>query len=195
VRLVVSGAHRGPTRALDALLPEPSWQRDRTHFMRSLLCRVARSAPPFVATLVGTIFAQPSAAEVAAQLQRVWEQFARCFPAAAELLERAAPDITAFASFPQAPWRQIWPNNPQESLNREVRRRSDLVGIFSGREAIVRPVGMLLAEQNGEWAVARRYMSAASLAALAAPQAALEAEDDETAEDEEVMPALVAGAG
>jgi putative transposase len=162
--------------------------------MRNLLCRVPKSAQPFVATLVRTIFAQPSAAEVAAQLERVCEQLLRRFPAAAELIQRAAPDITAFAAFPPAHWRQIWSNNPQERLNREIRRRSDVVGIFPDREAIVRLVGMVLAEQHDEWAVARRYMSADSLATLRRPPAELEASDDETSE-EEVMPVLVAAAG
>lgn len=158
--------------------------------MRNLLCRAPKSAQPFVATLVRTIFAQPYPEEVAAHLARVCEQLARRFPAAAELLERAAPDITAFAHFPQAHWRQIWSNNPQERLNRELRRRSDAVGIFPDRSAIVRLVGMVLAEQHDEWAVARRYMSADSLAALTAPPSALE-----TGDEEEVMPVLVAAAG
>ena len=195
VRLVVSDDHRGLTRAIDAQLPGASWQRCRTHFMRNLLCRVPRSAQPFVATLVRTIFAQPSAEEVAAQLGRVCEQLARRFPGAAELLERAAPDITAFAHFPVAHWRQIWSNNPQERLNREIRRRSDVVGIFPDRAAIIRLVGMVLAEQHDEWAVARRYMSGGSLAAVTLPHAALEKSEDEAADDEEVMPVLVAAAG
>jgi transposase-like protein len=190
VKLVVSDDHRGLTRAIDARLPGASWQRCRTHFMRNLLCRVPKSAQPFVATLVRTIFAQPCPEEVAAQLARVQEQLARRFPAAADLLERAAPDITAFAHFPVAHWRQIWSNNPQERLNREIRRRSDVVGIFPDRAAITRLVGMVLAEQHDEWAVARRYMSADSLAVLTAPPAALE-----TAEQEEIMPVLVAAAG
>ena len=119
-------------------LPGASWQRCRTHFMRNLLCRVPRSAQPFVATLVRTIFAQPSPQEVAAQLERVVEQLEGRFPEVAALLEGAAPDITAFAAFPIAHWRQIWSNNPQERLNREIRRRSDVVGIFPDRDAIVR---------------------------------------------------------
>jgi putative transposase len=195
VQLVISDDHRGLTRAIDAQLAGASWQRCRTHFMRNLLCRVPRSAQPFVATLVRTIFAQPCPEEVAAQLQRVCEQLARRFPAAAELLEAAAAEITAFAAFPVAHWRQIWSNNPQERLNREIRRRSDVVGIFPDREAIVRLVGMVLAEQHDEWAVARRYMSADSLAALARPRAELEANDDDATSEEEVMPALVAAVG
>jgi len=168
VRLVVSDDHRGLTNAIDALLPGASWQRCRTHFMRNLLTRVPRSAQPFVATMVRTVFAQPSAAEVAAQLGRVTEQLEEGFPAVAELLERAAPDVTAFAAYPTEHWRQIWSNNPQERLNREIRRRTDVVGIFPDRGAVIRLVGMVLAEQHDEWAVGRRYMSAGSLAKLTA---------------------------
>ena len=132
--------------------------------MRNLLTRVPKSAQGVVATLVRTIFAQPSAEEVQAQLGRVTEQLERLFPAAAELLAQAGPDITAFACLPTEHWRQIWSNNPQERLNREIRRRTDVVGIFPNRAAIVRLVGAVLAEQHDEWAVARRYMSQESLA-------------------------------
>lgn len=164
VRLVISDDHRGLVEAIGAVLPGASWQRCRTHFVRNLLTRVPKSAQGVVATLVRTIFAQPSAEEVAAQLERVREQLERMFPAAAELLEAAGPDITAFAALPVEHWRQIWSNNPQERLNREIRRRTDVVGIFPNRSAIVRLVGAVLAEQHDEWAVARRYMSVESLA-------------------------------
>jgi len=116
--------------------------------------------------MVRTIFAQPSAEEVQAQLERVIDQLAGRFAEVAAMLERAAPDITAFAHFPVAHWRQIWSNNPQERLNREIRRRSDVVGIFPDRDAVVRLIGMVLAEQHDEWVVARRYMSGGSLAKL-----------------------------
>jgi putative transposase len=186
VQLVVSDDHRGLTNAIDALLPGASWQRCRTHFMRNLLTRVPKSAQPFVATLVRTVFAQPSAEEVAAQLGRVVEQLRGRFPQVAEMLEDAAPDVTAFAAFPVEHWRQTWSNNPQERLNREIRRRSDVVGIFPNREAVVRLVGMVLAEQHDEWAVARRYMSAGSLAKLT-PTTLIELK-----EHEEVTPQLMA---
>ena len=190
VHLVVSDDHRGLVAAIDATLPGAAWQRCRTHFMRNLLCRVPRSAQPFVATLVRTIFAQPSAAEVAAQLARVVEQLAGRFPEVASMLEGAAPDITAFAALPVAHWRQIWSNNPQERLNREIRRRSDVVGIFPGREAIMRLIGMVLAEQHDEWAVSRRYMSADSLAAAA--HGSLRLEPSEELDEDAVSPLLEA---
>ncbi len=186
VRLVVSDDHKGLTSAIAAVLPGCAWQRCRTHFMRNVLCRVPRSAQPFVATLVRTIFAQPSAEEVQAQLRRVILQLEERFPDVARMLEEAAPDITAFSSFPVEHWRQIWSNNPQERLNREIRRRSDVVGIFPDRSSIIRLVGAVLAEQHDEWQVARRYMSAESLAkAMAPPVRAGELE-------EEVGPLLMA---
>jgi putative transposase len=169
VKLVISDDHRGLVGAIDAVLPGSSWQRCRTHFMRNVLCRVPRSAQPFVATLVRTIFAQASAEEVQAQLRRVVEQLEGRFPDVARLLEEAAPDITAFTSFPVEHWRQIWSNNPQERLNREIRRRSDVVGIFPDRASIIRLVGAVLAEQHDEWQVARRYMSQESLAKALSP--------------------------
>ncbi len=164
VRLVISDAHPGLVDAIAATLPGSSWQRCRTHFLRNLLTRVPKSAGPFVATIVRSIFAQPDAPTTHAQHTRVIEQLSERFPAAAEMLAEAGPDILAFTSFPQPHWRQIWSNNPQERLNKEIRRRTDVVGIFPDRGSVIRLVGMVLAEQHDEWAVVRRYMSAESLA-------------------------------
>jgi putative transposase len=132
--------------------------------MRNLLARVPKSAQGLVATLVRTIFAQPDATSTLAQHTRIVEQLESRFPAAAELLADAAGELLAFTAFPKEHWRQIWSNNPQERLNRELRRRTDVVGIFPHREAVIRLVGAVLAEQHDEWAVARRYMSVESLA-------------------------------
>lgn len=159
VQLVVSDAHEGLRQAIGAVLPGTSWQRCRTHFMRNLLIRVPKSAQPLVASLVRSIFAQPDAASVWRQLHQVVEQLASRFPQAAELLEESATDLLAFTGFPPAHWRQIWSNNPLERLNKEIRRRTDVVGIFPNRAAILRLVGAVLAEQNDEWAVARRYLT------------------------------------
>ena len=164
VELVISDAHQGLKEAIAGVLPGASWQRCRTHFIRNLLCRVPKSAQGLVATLVRTVFAQPDAASTWAQHARIVDQLAERFPAAAELLADAAADLLAFTAFPKEHWRQIWSNNPQERLNREIRRRTDVVGIFPNRAAVIRLVGAVLAEQHDEWAVARRYMSAESLA-------------------------------
>jgi transposase-like protein len=166
VQLVVSDAHVGLTHAIAAVLPGASWQRCRTHFGRNLLTRVPKAAQDLVATLVRSIFAQPDATAVWAQHGRIVSELTTRYPAAADLLAAAAPDLLAFTAFPVEHWRQIWSNNPQERLNREIRRRTDVVGIFPNRPAILRLVGAILAEQHDEWAVARRYMSAESLAKL-----------------------------
>ncbi len=185
VRLVISDDHAGLVAAVAAVLPGASWQRCRTHFVRNLLTRVPKSAQPLVATLVRSIFAQPSRDEVEAQHARVVEQLAARFPQAAELLAEGREDLLAFRLLPAEHWRQIWSNNPQERLNREIRRRTDVVGIFPTREAVIRLVGAVLAEQHEEWAVARRYMSAESLT-----KARLVRLGDELTE--EVMPVLAA---
>jgi putative transposase len=170
VKLVSSDAHPGLVDAIAATLPGAAWQRCRTHFMRNLLTRVPKSAQSFVATMVRTIFAQPDAATVHEQHARIVDQLATRFPEAAALLEQANPDLLAFTSFPKEHWRQLWSNNSLERLNKEIRRRTDVVGIFPDRGSIVRLVGAVLAEQNDEWAVARRYISADSIAkALADP--------------------------
>ena len=169
VRLVTSDAHPGLVDAIAATLPGASWQRCRTHFMRNLLTRVPKAAQGFVATMVRTIFAQPDAATVFEQHARIVDQLEGRFPEAAALLDEAAADLLAFTGFPKEHWRQLWSNNSLERLNREIRRRTDVVGIFPDRAAIVRLVGTLLAEQNDEWAVTRRYMSAESIAKAVAP--------------------------
>jgi transposase-like protein len=163
VELVISDAHEGLKDAIASVLGGAGWQRCRTHFMRNLLTRVPRAAQGMVATVVRSIFAQPDAETTWAQLERVSQQLEERFPVVAAMLLDAAHDILAFTPFPKEHWRQIWSNNPQERLNKELRRRSDVVGIFPNRPAIVRLIGAVLAEQHDEWAVARRYMSAESL--------------------------------
>ncbi len=162
VELVTSDAHQGLRAAIATVFGGASWQRCRTHFMRNVLTRVPKSAEGLVATTVRTIFQQPSAEAVHAQHARVVEQLDERFPAAAAMLAEA-PEVLAFTACPVAHWKQVWSNNPQERLNREIRRRTDVVGIFPNRAAVVRLVGAVLAEQHDEWAVARRYMTMVTL--------------------------------
>ena len=136
----------------------------RTHYLRNLLTKVPKSAQPWVATLVRTIFDQPDPAWVREQFGRVVETIAAKFPDAAEHLDNAREDLLAFAGFPHEIWRQIWSNNPQERLNKEIRRRTDVVGIVPNRAAIIRLVGAVLAEQTDEWTEQRRYMGTEILA-------------------------------
>ena len=163
VKLVISDAHSGLKEAIGSELPGSSWQLCRTHFMRNLLNKVPKKAQEVVATLVRSIFAQPTRKEVLAQCERVIDELERMFPDAAEMLDEAKEEILAFSVFPKSTWRQIWSNNPQERLNREIRRRSDVVGIFPDRGAIIRLIGAVLAEYNDEWMISRRYMSLEAL--------------------------------
>ena len=165
VQLVTSDCHHGLRDAIAAVLPGASWQRCRAHYARNLATKVPKSAQPWVATLVRTIFEQPDATSVRAQHHQVVTALEAKFPAAAAHLDEARDDILAFTAFPHEIWRQIWSNNPQERLNKEIRRRTDVVGIFPGRDAIIRLVGAVLAEQNDEWTEARRYMGPEVLAA------------------------------
>ena len=140
-------------------------RRHNVHYHRNLLTRVPKTAQPWVSTLVRTIFEQPDAASVRAQHAQVVQALEAKLPAAAAHLDDARDDILAFTAFPREVWRQVWSNNPQERLNKEVRRRTDVVGIFPARDAIIRLVGAVLAEQNDEWTESRRYMGLEILAA------------------------------
>ena len=163
VRLVISDSHEGLKQAIAAVLVGASWQRRRVHFIRNVMVRVPKSLQPMVATLIRSIFTQPDRQTAWEQQARVVEQLMGPAPQAAVMVAEAAEDIFAFANFPKEHWRQIWSNNPQERLNREIRRRTDVVGIFPNRSAVFRLIGAMLAEQNDEWTVARRYLSVESL--------------------------------
>ena len=177
VQLVISDAHPGLVAAIGSALPGASWQRCRTHYLRNLLTKVPRSAQPHVATQVRTIFDQADTDAVTAQYDRVVDALAARYREAAEHLEAARADLLAFTAYPREIWRQIWSNNPQERLNKEIRRRTDVVGIFPNRDALIRLVGAVLAEQSDEWTEGRRYMSLELLA-----KARLAAVDGERAE-------------
>ena len=163
VQLVISDAHEGLKGAIEAVLAGAAWQRCRTHAMRNLLTKVPKASQGMFATLVRTIFEQPDGTQVWAQHARVVDQLTERFPEPAAMLVDMGPDLLAFTDFPVEHWSAIRSNNPQERLNKELRRRTDVVGIFPNRAAVVRLVGAVLAEQHDEWAVARRYMSAESL--------------------------------
>jgi putative transposase len=180
VRLTISDAHAGLKSAIASVLPGSSWQRCRAHFVLNLLGRVPKSAQAAVATMVRSVFAQPDAASVVAQFDTVLRSLESRFEEAAALFAAAREELLAFTGFPKEHWRQIWSNNPQERLNKEIRRRTDVVGIFPNRQAIVRLVGALLAEQHDEWAIARRYFSLDSLAAVIAPRSTSAASSEVT---------------
>ena len=186
VKLVISDAHGGLKDAIASCLSGATWQRCRTHFMRNLLAKVPKASQDLVATVVRSIYAQPDPKNVLTQYAAVVAQLEDKFPDAAALLDEAKDDILAFATFPKEHWRQIWSNNPLERLNREIRRRTDVVGIFPNRQAVIRLVGAVLAEQHDEWQVARRYMSVESLAKAKFALIEGEKEDD----PEEVKEAL-----
>ncbi|BBF98792.1 MULTISPECIES: IS256 family transposase [Pseudonocardia] len=158
VQLVISDAHPGLVAAIASALPGAAWQRCRTHYLRNLLSRVPKSAQPHVATQVRTIFDQPDADAVTAQYGRVVDTLTARWPDAAKHLDNARDELLAFTAYPREVWRQIWSNNPQERLNKEIRRRTDVVGIFPGRDSLIRLVGAVLAEQSDEWTENRRYM-------------------------------------
>lgn len=165
VQLVISDDHPGLVDAIAATMAGASWQRCRTHYLRNLQTKVPKSAATMVATMVRTIFAQPDPDQVWAQHRRVVDHLHGVgLTDAADHLDGAGAEILTFTGFPKAHWTQIWSNNPQERLNKEIRRRTNVVGIFPTRGSIIRLVGALLAEQHDEWAIARRYMSLDSLA-------------------------------
>jgi transposase-like protein len=172
VQLVVSDAHEGLKAAISAVVHGASWQRCRVHFVRNALALVPKSAQQLVAATIRTVFAQPEAEMARQTWRQVADGFRARYPKLAALLDDAESDALAYLAFPSEHWRQIWSNNPLERVNREVKRRTDVVGIFPNEAAILRLVGMILAEQHDEWQVTRRYFSAESLAKLASLQAA-----------------------
>ena len=167
VVLVTSDAHAGIRAAVRAILPGASWQRCRVHFARNITSRLgsARSKP--VNALVSTIFAQTSREAVAAQYQHVIDTLRDAFPEIAQMLIDAEPDLTAFAAFPREHWTKIWSNNPIERLNREIKRRADVVQVFPDSDSVTRLIGSVLLEQHEEWQYGeRRYLSQTSLQRL-----------------------------
>ncbi|SHN52754.1 Transposase (or an inactivated derivative) [Geodermatophilus obscurus] len=171
VQLVISDAHRGLTAAIDTVLAGAAWQRCRVPVMRNVLARVSKGSAEMVAAAIRTIFAQPTADTVREAVENVASTLDRQFPAVAALLRDAREEITAFADFPQAHWRKIWSTNPLERLNKEVKRRTDVVGIFPDDASLLRLASCVLIEAHDEWQVCdRRYLSEASMALLNPPE-------------------------
>jgi putative transposase len=167
VQLVISDAHTGLKAAIVAVMAGAAWQRCRVHFLRNVLARVPKASAEMVAAAIRTIFAQPTGQEVVDQLDKVAAMLQPKFPAVALMLTDAREDLTAFTAFPVAHWRKLWSTNPLERLNKEVKRRTNVVGIFPDDAAVLRLAGAVLIEAHDEWQVAeRRYLSEGSMAKL-----------------------------
>jgi len=166
VRLVISDAHAGLKASIRKCFAGSSWQRCRVHYARNLLATVPKSHVEFVAAAFRSIFALSDRTEIEARWDEVAATLAERFPKAAESMGGARTDVLAFATFPRSHWRKIWSNNPLERLNKEVKRRSNVVGIFPNDRAAMRLIGAVLADQHDEWAIARRYLSESSMARL-----------------------------
>lgn len=170
VRLVISDAHEGLKGAISAVFTGAAWQRCRVHFLRNVLARIPKAQAQMVLAAIRTIWAQPDAVMVGEQLDEIADKLERRFPVVARMLVEAKVDITAFAAFPFSHWHKIWSTNPLERVNKEIKRRTDVVGIFPNETAVVRLAGAVLLEIHDEWAIAdRRYLSEASMALLDRP--------------------------
>jgi putative transposase len=168
VKLVTSDAHAGLVEAIAANLPGAAWQRCRTHYAANLMSVCPKSAWPAVKAMLHSVYDQPDAEAVHAQFDKLLDSVAEKLPEVHENLDAARADVLSFTEFPKQVWRQIWSNNPNERLNKEIRRRTDVVGIFPNRDAVTRLVGAVLAEQHDEWVEGRRYLSLDVLARAAA---------------------------
>ncbi|NLU65464.1 IS256 family transposase [Rhodococcus sp. HNM0563] len=174
VHLVISDAHSGLKAAIAQQFAGSAWQRCRVHFMRNIRATVGAKHVPPVMAAVKTIFAHTDPAEVVAQWDQVTDTFAGSFPKAAALMESAKYDVLAFTAFPKAHWQKVWSNNPIERLNKEIKRRADVVEIFPNPAAFLRLATAVVIEQHDEWQVTRRYVSDVSMDELRAVIAAKE---------------------
>src|SRR5436190_1885587 len=170
VQLVISDQHAGLKNAIASVLLGAAWQRCRVHFLRNVLSAVPKGSAEMVAAAIRTIFAQPSPVHVRDELEVIAAMLGRQFPKVEAMLRDAADDITAFAGFPVSHWKKIWSTNPLERLNKEIKRRTDVVGVFPNPAALLRLAGAVLVEAHDEWQVSeRRYLSEGSMALLATP--------------------------
>ena len=171
VQLVISDAHEGLKTAIGAVFTGAAWQRCRVHFLRNLLARVPKGNAEMVAAAVRTIFAQPDDQHVHTQLDVIAGMLGKQFPIVEVMLQEAADDLLAFAAFPVGHWKKIWSTNPLERVNKEIKRRTDVVGVFPNPEALLRLAGSVLVETHDEWAVTdRRYLSENSMKILTSPR-------------------------
>jgi putative transposase len=167
VRLVMSDAHTGLKKAIGTVFQGAGWQRCRVHFMRNVLAQVPKASQDMVASIIRTIFAQPDREHILKQFGEVTTMLGRSHPKVAAMLTDAQEDLLAFAAFPPRHWRQIWSTNPLERVNKEIKRRTDVVGVFPNSAALLRLAGAVLIEQHDEWeAGERRYFSEASMLQL-----------------------------
>jgi transposase-like protein len=184
VRLCVSDAHQGLRNAIARVLG-CRWQRCTVHFLRDMLGHCARAQQPMIATAIRQIFNADDAAQARERLAEVVARLHDPAPKVARLLEDAAEELLAFYSFPREHWPKLRSTNPLERVNKEIGRRSDVVGIYPNDKALIRLAGMLLLEQSDEWLVQRRYLSEHSIRlVLSEPE---QAEDDTTTNNKEVM--------
>jgi len=156
VRLVVSDHHLGLKEAIEKVFVGASWQRCRVHFMRNALSKVPKQKAQMVAAAIKTIFAQPDRAHIERQLSEVADTLRFAFPDVSSLLEESQADLLAFSTFPMAHWTKLWSTNPLERVNAEIKRRTNVVGIFPNDAALLRLVTAVLVEQHDEWEVAER---------------------------------------
>ena len=173
VRLVISNAHTGLKAAIGIVFQGASWQRCRVHCLRNLLAHVPQGDKAMVAAAVRTIFAQPHRQAAGQQLQEVVKAFVGRWPKAAKVLSDAEEDILAYMAFPPEHWTRLYSTNPLERLNREVKRRTDIVGVFPDQDAVIRLVGSVVQEIDDEWQVERRYFSQDSMRKLNEPDKTL----------------------
>jgi putative transposase len=187
VKLVISDAHSGLKKAIGTVFQGASWQRCRVHFMRNVLAIVPKASGDVVASIIRTIFSQPDRQHVNTQFDEVTRTLQQSHPKVAVMLDDARDDILAFAGFPVKHWRQIWSTNPMERVNKEIKRRTDVVGVFPNPAALLRLAGAVLVEQHDEWEAGdRRYLSEVSMAALYAVEPA----DSSVVEEVVVLPEL-----
>ena len=165
VKLVISDAHEG-LKAAAAKVLGATWQRCRVHFMRNALAHVSKGQRLMVAAAIRTAFVQEDHQAAVAQWRQIVDSLVRRFPKLAAMMGDAEQDVLAFMAFPKDHWRQIHSTNPLERVNKEIKRRTNVVGIFPNEAAIIRLVGAIITEQNDEWAVSRRYMTLETLARL-----------------------------